>query len=521
MDWTVIIYAVMALLFGYSLIALLAMSGAAGELQRQGRQIAEWETAQAVRKAILEKDSESREAPIEFRNRALRSAMESYTTDVKRMSLKDYSKYQCDIEDYIHMDLLERLGNCAFVEHACSALTALGILGTFVGMIGGLTGFDPGDADKALASIAELTDGMEFAFVTSIVGIILSLTLGTIHRIIRRNAEENLDKFIDAFRENILCDQREAGYNQLLSQMGQVVSRLESRSEDEMLQLEMVAQKFISEIAKELGFESSALKEAMKQINAQQEIFAGAVKEFSNQITQLSGEIQAVKASFDGIVGQSATLAENMERAGTNIGIGMQKLREMVEADSEILENNRQLSEQMRQNAEELSEMIGSVGEQSVCTADVVRKLADYTASAVNETAAGCNNLVEKHYEDLKNRMKSLMDVAEAQTTHIHDVSMAQMEEIRKENQRSATEQTEKIMHENSLAIDQMRNATNEAVRSISENTRRIVLEMPQTMMLREELDSIVQNQRALVQHLNKRNSLFVKLIQTLRRDAE
>ena len=76
-------------------------------------------------------------------------------------------------------------------------------------------------------------------------------------------------------------------------------------------------------------------------------------------------------------------------------------------------------------------------------------------------------------------------------------------------------------MHENSLAIDQMRNATNEAVRSISENTRRIVLEMPQTMMLREELDSIVQNQRALVQHLNKRNSLFVKLIQTLRRDAE
>lgn len=61
-----------------------------------------------------------------------------------------------------------------FLEHAPAVLVSLGILGTFIGIVIGLLDFDSHDIKN---SIEGLLDGLKTAFITSLVGMSLSLVL--------------------------------------------------------------------------------------------------------------------------------------------------------------------------------------------------------------------------------------------------------------------------------------------------------------------------------------------------------
>ena len=522
MEWKYVVYFAMAALFLYSLVGLgghgiLAMKAAGTQLGYQAKRLKDLDTAKRMREEILSDNFEVTGLTVNFRKKELREAMENYCADIRRMSPSRDAKYRRDIEDYIHMDLLEHMGNSTFVEHACAALTGLGILGTFIGMTNGLAGFSAEDANKALDSIAILTDGMKYAFATSIVGIVLSLLLGTIQKGVRHNAEQNLNIFLDLFRERVLCDQHEAGYNQLLRHLADIELGLKGRAENEVQQLSAIAAKFINSIRTELQIDIKAMQDSMEQINTQQKVFAETVQDFSRQISTVGNEIRAVNDGFSRLVTQSENLTKNLERSGTFIGNSVEKLFQMVSADSEILENNRQLVLQLRERSEELAALAGDVNTQSLNTADVIRKLSDYTASAVNETAAGCNKLVEMHYEELKNRMNALMDATEAQAARVRDEGIAQLEQIHQENIRLK----EEIRHEGKQILEEVRASSRNAINSVKNTANSVVIEMPQTRILRKELDSIVESQNAIVDHLKRRNSLFVKLYQSLRRDAQ
>lgn len=505
MVFSLLIYAAMAVLCLLSLVGfrghgLFAMKRAGTELERQGNRLKDQYVAEEIRQMLQPENLGSGDTPIQFRNKVLREAMTTYCADIRRMyrsqDMKGESKYQRDIENYIHMDLLEHLGNSTFVEYVCSGLTGLGILGTFIGMTRGLMGFNAQDADNALQSIAVLTEGMKYAFTTSIWGIVLSLGLGMFHKCIRHDAERKLNHFLDAFRDNIVSDQHEVGYNQLLRHLSDINRGLDSKMNSDMSRVEMFANQFVDRLAEKLELNIGSMREAMEQVNTQQQIFAASVQKFGDQVEMMGREIRNVSEHFDKIIAQSEALAKNLEQSNKTIGNGVQKLREMVEADSAILENNRELSEQLMEKSQALTAMVDNVNAQSRNTADVIRKLSDYTASAVNETAAGCNKLVEKHYGELKGRMVALMNVAENQTVQVRNAGVASLEEVRAKS--------------------------NSAISDVQKTAHRVVLEMPQTRILKEELDTIVENQNELKRHLDKRNSmLFAKLIQALRRDEE
>lgn len=64
--------------------------------------------------------------------------------------------------------------NHAFVNYAPSLLTSLGILGTFLGIVLGLLEFNTTNVE---GSIVKLLDGLKVAFITSVIGILGSITL--------------------------------------------------------------------------------------------------------------------------------------------------------------------------------------------------------------------------------------------------------------------------------------------------------------------------------------------------------
>src|SRR5690606_19842245 len=77
-----------------------------------------------------------------------------------------------------------------YQQFAPGLLTTLGILGTFVGISIGLANFDANDID---GSIPPLLDGLKTAFITSIVGIALSIFTRATFTWVRRSDGDGND----------------------------------------------------------------------------------------------------------------------------------------------------------------------------------------------------------------------------------------------------------------------------------------------------------------------------------------
>ncbi len=73
---------------------------------------------------------------------------------------------------FVSIFLKKKNKSSSFTNHAPTLLTTLGILGTFAGIIAGLLAFDINNID---ASISGLLDGLKTAFITSLVGMSLSI----------------------------------------------------------------------------------------------------------------------------------------------------------------------------------------------------------------------------------------------------------------------------------------------------------------------------------------------------------
>lgn len=107
--------------------------------------------------------------------------------------------------------------NLRMLDTASGTLVGLGLLGTFLGLTLGIQGFDSSNTDNIQKSIQTLLNGMGTAFMTSLVGMSLSLLFTLLdkswrNRLVRRLYEftEKLDSihYIDDFTLNTLNQQK-------------------------------------------------------------------------------------------------------------------------------------------------------------------------------------------------------------------------------------------------------------------------------------------------------------------------
>ena len=105
----------------------------------------------------------------------------------------------CDISDYIGEYEINNYIHRRMIEMVPDILTSLGILGTFVGLVLGLRGFNPVSYEAMATSITSLVEGIKVAFVTSIYGIALSMAFSYSLRGAVSSVSESLDNFTDKY----------------------------------------------------------------------------------------------------------------------------------------------------------------------------------------------------------------------------------------------------------------------------------------------------------------------------------
>lgn len=96
--------------------------------------------------------------------------------------------------------------NLHLLDTASGTLVGLGLLGTFLGLTVGISGFDSSDSNNIQQSIQNLLGGMGTAFITSLVGMFCSLLFTAFYKTIRNKLHQNLYSFTEELDETYYID---------------------------------------------------------------------------------------------------------------------------------------------------------------------------------------------------------------------------------------------------------------------------------------------------------------------------
>ena len=147
-------------------------------------------------------------------------------TDLLKAYYKENAGFDGDIADYINEKTLDDEIHKQTTELAVSAMTGLGLLGTFVGLMWGIKDLNI-DQDQLMESIKTLMSGMKTAFLTSIFGVLYSLVFNAIFKDLYSDGLSALDSFYDVFYDKIASNPENRNMNQLLDNQSKMVESLD------------------------------------------------------------------------------------------------------------------------------------------------------------------------------------------------------------------------------------------------------------------------------------------------------
>ena len=249
--------------------------------------------------AKLEKTAGNNQRPSwrepRFLGRALRNEWQKFLLNAGQLDVRGMP---CDIEDYINEDsVIDKPGHSQLAELIPSLLTSLGILGTFIGLMEGLTSVNFSDAQGTMDSIPLLLTGMRFAFATSVAGITCSLLFNMFYRMSVGRACRALDSFDEAFYELAMP--------RPLSPEVQLICQ----KQDEEERLARIAEAVGSRVASSLEM---AVSRAMDPLTKSLDTFIqGATQEQVEGVRRIVG--QFVSQMNAQLSGQMTTLGHTME----------------------------------------------------------------------------------------------------------------------------------------------------------------------------------------------------------------
>ncbi|QFT39836.1 Apolipoprotein A1/A4/E domain protein (plasmid) [Vibrio sp. THAF191c] len=194
----------------------------------------------------------------------------------------------------------------AFTNYTPTLLTSLGILGTFTGIISGLLDFNTTDIDN---SVGPLLEGLKTAFVTSLVGMLLSITYkviissGIFSKVVDGSVVEEDVDVVDLYKvmnlqvEGINQLRKSISENDESSLVGQIkLTRVDlnenHKSAEQLLtRLSATQQETFTQFEKELWNKLDDFADMMSKSATEQvvEALKHVIQDFNNNLTEQFG----------------------------------------------------------------------------------------------------------------------------------------------------------------------------------------------------------------------------------------
>jgi len=278
-----------------------------------------------------------------------------------------------------------------FVEQGPGFLTSLGILGTFLGIIIGLYEFSLDDIDR---SIGDLMAGLKTAFITSVVGLALSLLLRVFTRMLRLPSDPSREvATIDDLNHNLI--------------------RLHSS-------LEQFAQRSSAEL---VGRLETVVSEFNLQLQAQ---FGDNLQRFCTQLSELEPALEAAAGSYREHAQRVDSWGRRSEESHQRLVDQQAVLSQMFDRIAELPKLYRGLDQLLERQAHQTEQLGGILGAQHESVQQLaalvpqlphnIQRLSDGVVAAqrgVDEHLAAINTLLQSQTQSLSERFAHLSSALE------------------------------------------------------------------------------------------------------------
>ena len=292
-----------------------------------------------------------------------------------------------NVEDYINEEtVIYGPGRVAFAEALPGLLTSLGFLGTLIGLARGLSGFDMADSAAVQGSIVTLIPGMRYAFMTSIFGVVGSVTFTLIIRAVYGSTEHVLTQFYSAMS-------RHAGV----------------LSVDPMTQIAIYQQE-----------QTALIKTMTKDLNGK----------FTETVTQAIAKAveplnQTMQGFVNGISREQARLIDTvldrfLDRMNESLNGALRRFGQTLDETSKLQQEN---SEAVRASMSGAADLFNDVGELQRTLHEMIRDTSDFVNRLNEERAASADAFMR-----MNSAVEHLELVAHQETAVFKTVSGIQAE---------------------------------------------------------------------------------------------
>ena len=257
-----------------------------------------------------------------------------------------------------------------------SSLMTLGILGTFVGLTVGLWGFQMGDTDQVKDSIQHLIDGMQTAFVTSVVGIMAGIMYNAKSRQNRAQIMAQFETFISEMDHKFQRQTAQEIQSAILKEARSQSSLLSTLSEDFALSLNSAMQTHL--VPALAGMNDTLASIGESALRTQSDAMDSMVTDFLEKMNaSLKDNFSDLTKHLENAVERAERFGESLERSHSSLA-GMVDKQERLQVEIQALIGN---TEAVLRNSNEYLTKMSEVNE------DMGQTAQSFTASAKEITS--------------------------------------------------------------------------------------------------------------------------------------
>ena len=287
---------------------------------------------------------------------------------LQNAEMRDAHGESCDVTQYINEEtVIEACSGTRLAEITPGILTSLGILGTFLGLVMGLSGLNLNAADTSalLSAMEKLIGGMSTAFLTSIAGVVASILFNLLNTHYTNRCEKAIDRFCEVFSLYALpkpVSQETAMLTLAQEQTAYIRQAVEEVSQKMAVQMEQsilramlpvqrsmdnfilaatqaqvegvdrIAQVFVQRMNVALGSEFDHLRRVLRETGAEQQKAQQDMRAATEAIVQMTQDVVNMHQLSQGVLEHFRDYVSDMDVSRAHVEETNQKTLELLDA---------------------------------------------------------------------------------------------------------------------------------------------------------------------------------------------
>jgi len=398
-----------------------------------------------------------------FFNAELKDLYDKYTEENERLKRNLPSGVGCDVEEYFNQENIAACIHDEKLNQMPGTFTGIGMLGTFAGLTIGLSQFNFfGTSDQLAQNINPLMSSIKVAFITSILGLLLSIFFNFLFRDATEELSDGIVSFVNKHHEvakddshnqintllEVQVDQRDllqkfsnSISSKITDGLTPVINDMKNTYEiacDRLKEAQELGMKtLIDEFTKQL---IGTLNETSKNLTESVKKAADYQKETNESVSKSIEELLALTDKTIETNKLSIKANEALNKYSENLNSYVEKLSEQIADNTKAMAESATFFDKVEKSTEQLN----NISEKSLQYVEMLLTSSNNLSEKYETVNQKINDRIDKYDASFKEKLETLKDIQKnmnntltLSVSNLLDDYEVNLEELSKENERT------------------------------------------------------------------------------------